>query len=307
MAISTKPKPKAPSHHKKRQAAHHRKSKQYVQSYWPYLPMLLVVALGITVNSLWANHGVLGDATDYSSTTLLSDTNTQRAQAHEADLTIDPQLTAAAQAKAEDMAARNYWAHDTPDGKAPWAFITAAGYNYELAGENLAYGFADAQAAVNGWMNSPTHRANVLNAGYQQVGFGVVTTPNYQGKGEQTIVVAEYGKPSTSVATIRFTVPPTAASVAGASASNNQQREPATQLVSRLQLLTNGQPTWTTFAVTMIASSALLVFVIRHGLYLRRLLVNGEVFVARHPKVDFVIVTIATIGFVVTRTSGLIR
>lgn len=306
MALSTKPKPKITAHHKKRQAGHHRGGKAYAKSYWPYLPMLFMVALGITVNSLWSNHGVLGASSDYSPDSLLSGTNQQRQAASETDLTIDTQLTAAAQAKANDMAARNYWAHDTPDGKAPWTFITAAGYNYDLAGENLAYGFTSAQEAIVGWMHSPGHRANILNAGYQNVGFGVVTVPNYQGKSQQTIVVAEYGKPSSSVANIRFTVPSPAA-VAGASDSSSNGREPATQLVSRVQLLNGGQPTWTTFAVSLIASSAIIVFLIRHGLYLRRIFMKGELYVVHHPILDFVIITIATVGFILTRTSGFLR
>ena len=307
MALSTKPKPKAPVHTKKRQAGHHRQTKHYAKSYWPYLPMLLVVALGVTVNSLWANHGVLGASSDYSAATLLSTTNQQRQVAKESNLTIDPQLTAAAQAKANDMAQRNYWAHNTPDGKSPWTFLTGAGYSYDLAGENLAYGFNSAQEAVAGWMNSQEHRDNILNAGYQNVGFGVAMAPSYQGKGEQTIVVAEYGKPASSVATIRFTVP-SPASVAGASEVKPAAApEPASQLVSRIQLLHGGQPTWTTFAVTLIASSAVIVFMIRHGLYLRRLLMRSELYVVHHPKLDFIIIAIATIGFVLTRTSGLIR
>lgn len=268
--------------------------------------MLLVVAVGLVVNSLLTSHSVLGASSDYSSATLLSSTNQQRATAREADLTIDPLLAAAAQAKANDMATRNYWAHNTPDGKAPWAFITAAGYNYELAGENLAYGFNGASEAVTGWMNSKEHRDNLLNAGYQNVGFGVAHAPSYQGKGDQTIIVAEYGKPSSSVATIRFTVP-SPASVAGANEVKTPSREPATQLVSRLQLLHGGQPTWTTLAVTLIASSAVIIFIVRHGLYLRRAFMRGELYVVHHPKLDFIIIVVATIGFIITRTSGLIR
>lgn len=307
MALATKPKPKPSVHHKKRQAKHHRQSKQYVKSYWPYLPMLLVVAIGAVINSFWSSYGVLGTSSDYSHSALLDSTNQQRLAANQSELTIDPLLTAAAQAKANDMAARNYWSHDTPDGKAPWAFISAAGYNYELAGENLAYGFNGAEEAVIGWMNSPGHRANILNASYQNVGFGVVTSPNYQGRGEQTIVVAEYGKPSTSVANIRFTVPGTEAPTATTPAVVAGDREPESRLVSRLQLLNQGQPTWTTFAVTLIATSAVLVFMIRHGFYLRRLLVKGEVFVAHHPVFDFFIITLATVGFVLTRTGGIIK
>jgi len=306
MAISTKPKPKPQAHHRKRTAAHHRQSKRYVKSYWPYIPMFLMIAAGIVANSFMSTYGVLGANSDFSHSTLLDETNEERIQAKQSSLTIDPKLTAAAQAKAEDMAARNYWAHDTPDGKAPWAFISAAGYSYEVAGENLAYGFNGASEAVVGWMNSPTHRANILNADYQNVGFAVVNSPDYQGKGPQTIVVAEYGKPSTSVATIRFNVDNPETTEAP-TVQTSTDREPDSRSVARLQLISNGQPTWTTFAATVIMSTAILVFMIRHGLYLRRLLIKGEVFVAHHPVLDFGIITIATVGFLLTRVSGVIR
>jgi uncharacterized protein YkwD len=306
MAISTKPKPKQLAHHRKRTAAHHKQSKRYVKSYWPYIPVFMMVAVGLLANGFMSTHGVLGANSDFSHTALLEETNQERIEASQSKLTIDPKLTAAAQAKADDMATRNYWAHDTPDGKAPWAFVSAAGYNYEVAGENLAYGFNGAQEAIVGWMNSPTHRANILNADYQNVGFGIVNSPDYQGKGPQTIVVAEYGKPSTSVATVRFNVdnppavqtPPSVLSI---------DREPASQSVSRVQLLYDGQPTWTTLAVTVLMTSAILVFVTRHALYLRRLFIKGEVFVAHHPVLDFGIVTVATVGFLLTRAGGVMR
>lgn len=305
MAISTKPKPKPQPHHKKRQALHHRRGKHYVSSYWPFLPILAIIFIGIGANNLLSHKALLGASSDYSQETLLAKTNEQREVAKEVDLTIDPRLTTAAQAKASDMAARNYWAHNTPDGKAPWAFFATAGYNYELAGENLAYGFNGADETVAAWMNSPGHRANILNAGYQQVGFGVVTTPSYQGHGEETIVVAEYGKPSTSVATIRFSVPGPS-SVAGASLTPNKT-EPADKLVSRLQLLHDGQPTWSTLVVTVLATLAAITFIIKHGLYLRRVFMKGELYVVHHPILDIAIVALATVGFVLTRTSGFLR
>src|SRR5206468_12650742 len=119
-------------------------------------------------------------------------------------LTIDPQLAAAAQAKARDMVAGNYWSHTSPAGKTPWTFISAAGYQYQQAGENLAYGFASADDTEAAWMNSAEHRANILETSYQNVGFGVAQSPNYQGQGAETIVVAEYGQPVPAAANITF-------------------------------------------------------------------------------------------------------
>src|SRR5690606_21065737 len=99
--------------------------------------------------------GVLAYATNTSPAGLLSATNSQRTSGGLGTLSADSQLTSAAQAKANDMVTRDYWSHVTPDGKQPWTFITAAGYQYASAGENLAYGFLSSGDTIAGWMNSP--------------------------------------------------------------------------------------------------------------------------------------------------------
>jgi uncharacterized protein YkwD len=186
-------------HHKKLSGKHHRHDKAYHKAYWPYLPMIAVLIAGFFINNSSAIPGhraVLGYATDMSISGLLSGTNTQRLNNGESALALNGLLDNAAQSKANDMAARDYWSHNTPDGQTPWTFITAAGYSYSLAGENLAYGFATSADTITGWMNSPGHRANILNAGYTEVGFGIVNIPNYQGTGPETLVVAMYAAPA---------------------------------------------------------------------------------------------------------------
>jgi hypothetical protein len=131
---------------------------------------------------------------------LLDGTNSQRINNGISALALNGVLDNAAQAKANDMAARDYWSHNTPDGQTPWTFMTAAGYSYQLAGENLAYGFATSSDTITGWMNSPGHRANILNGGYTEVGFGIVDIPNYQGTGPETLVVAFYAAPANAPA-----------------------------------------------------------------------------------------------------------
>lgn len=304
MALATRPKPK--SHHKKRQAQHHRQSKHYVKAYWPYLPMLLIVGVGIMVNSLWAQSGVLGAKSDFSSATLLRETNERRSTEQQAPLTLDPQLAAAAQAKADDMVKANYWSHDSPDGKTPWSFINASGYQYQTAGENLAYGFGGASDTVAGWMNSAEHRANILNVSYENVGFGVAYSANYRGQGPETIVVAEYGQPVAAAATITFNVPETAANTAPANVQGAQTELP-TQTIARIQLLTGGQAIWSLAAVSAIAGAALALFVARHGVRIHRALLRGEAYITHHPWFDVAMVLITTAGFVLTRSGGLIR
>ena len=195
MVLAAHPKHKVSIHDKKRFGQHHKPSKHYTKTYWPYLPMLLVVLCGFVLNLTWhPGQAVLGYATSISPTGLLDETNTQRTQNSETALAMNSQLMQAAQAKANDMVAKNYWSHVSPDGTQPWQWITNAGYSYMSAGENLAYGFDTSSATVSGWMNSAEHRANILNSDFQDVGFGIANSPNFNGDGEETVVVAMYGQ-----------------------------------------------------------------------------------------------------------------
>lgn len=300
MAIQTRSKPKTAAH-KKRSGQHHKLGKSYLKTYWPYLPLLAIVSLGLVINGAWSNHmrGVEGYATAVSPASLLADTNAQRASQGEGNLTISSQLNAAAQAKANDMVQRNYWSHVTPTGEQPWQFDTAQGYQYQSAGENLAYGFTSSSAIMTAWMNSPEHRANILDGKYQNVGFGIANSPNYQGSGPQTVVVAEYGQPLAPVVTTASAQIPQPAP-----ASTNL---PASQPVARIQLLSGNNASWSLFVVVLIASCAALIFVLRHGLAFRKLVVEGEQFVIHHGYLDILAVTLAVAGIILTRTAGVIH
>ncbi len=181
---------------RKRLGNHHKKKKSYIKVYAPYLPLLVSLIVSLFI-SFWQpkSTATLAYATNMSVAGLLSATNTQRASNGRASLTINSKLTSAAQAKANHMIANNYWSHTTPDGQEPWVFIQNAGYAYTKAGENLAYGFATSADAVIGWMNSPSHKANMLDSAFTEVGFGFANGSNYNNSGEQTVVVAMYGQP----------------------------------------------------------------------------------------------------------------
>ena len=131
---------------------------------------------------------VLGYATDIRVEQLLSDTNAQRTALGLNPLTLNPQLSDAAAKKASDMFAKDYWAHNSPTGTTPWNFISGAGYQYVLAGENLAKNFTTSQAVVDAWMASPTHRANIVKPSYRDIGFAVV---NGKLNGEDTTLVVQ--------------------------------------------------------------------------------------------------------------------
>lgn len=163
-----------------------------------HLDMLLFfLMIGITINTigyLWPGK-LLGFATDITIEKLLERTNQERVQNGLPPLKYNNLLSQAACNKGQDMFTYNYWAHYRPtDGTAPWYFIKQSGYNYEFAGENLAQGFLFSDAVVDGWMNSPTHRANILRADYDDVGFCVMN--GLLQSEETTLVVQMFGKPS---------------------------------------------------------------------------------------------------------------
>jgi hypothetical protein len=308
--------------------------------------MLLVAIAGIILNATWnVGNSVLGYATNMSSSGLLQATNQQRSQNGKNALALNSKLSQAAQAKANDMAGRNYWSHVTPDGKQPWAFISNAGYSYTSAGENLAYGFDTSTAAVSGWMNSSTHRANLLNSSYREVGFGIVNSSDFRGDGEQTIVVAMYGQPEVVVApqtaqrgsapsepaieplpasskpettpkseqpATKGQLKETPAAPAETAIVDNTAAEPQTltlaaKEVSRIDVLTNGNAQWAALVVSVLAAVSIFALLFSHIKLWRKYLAKGERFIVRHPFFDAAVLAVGFLGFVLTRTSGFIH
>ena len=117
---------------------------------------------------------VLGYAANISPSEVIRLTNVQREANGLSDVTENSTLDSAAIAKGNDMLAKGYWAHFAPDGTSPWSFFLTFGYRYKYAGENLARDFQDAPGAVAAWMNSPSHKENILNPNYREIGIGVV-------------------------------------------------------------------------------------------------------------------------------------
>lgn len=143
-----------------------------------YDSLMVIVCLFLFCASLFAAVGnlaprVLGISFNITSTDLLAITNQRRQENGLGPLTMNDKLAQAAEQKAMHMFANNYWAHIAPDGTTPWYFIKNAGYEYLYAGENLARGFTTSSDVVTAWMNSPTHRENMLSKNYKDVGFAI--------------------------------------------------------------------------------------------------------------------------------------
>lgn len=244
---------------------------------------------------------VLPYATQMSIDGLVQETNDRRTTQDERPLQLNAQLTKAAQVKAQDMVERNYWSHNTPEGNAPWEFVNNVGYSYKKAGENLAYGFKNEDEVIAGWMNSPGHRANMLDINYQEVGFGFAESPNYVEGGPSTIVVAMYGQPSGAT-----DAPAAANSNPNAYNTLGLAAEPADMGISRLVAIA-GAPLWASYVVAGLVGGLVVFLVIKHGRHLKRSLKNGERFVVNHPLLDVTLVAFVILGIVISQHSGIIR
>lgn len=295
---------KKPVSHHRRHHMHHRVSKEYAKVYFPYMPVIAIL-LGVIGWGLLAprqmQDQILGKAIDVSSPALLDSTNQERQQQGLATLGYNEELAEAASAKARDMIARDYWSHNTPEGDAPWNFIDQTSYAYQKAGENLAFGFRDSQSTVTAWMNSPGHRANILDPSFQEVGFGFADSDNYTSKGPTTVVVAMYGRPLKSVVLIGDTNSQAPTSLA---ASDTLDANAGTSTVGRL---TFGNST------VFIAASASFIMLLSgiwlgsHLRQLKRITQKGEELVLHHPVVDVIALSGVVIIVVLNQTIGFIK
>lgn len=296
----------------KHQHGHKKHPKHYQKVYWPYLPLILIVLAGLVVGQplvARSQRSVLAYAAKINRQSLLDATNQQRLANRRHQLSLNLDLNRAAQAKASDMAKRDYWSHNTPDGQEPWVFIQGVGYTYQKAGENLAYGFATSPETVSGWMNSPSHRANLLDNAYQDVGFGIAKSSNYQRGGPETIVVAMYAKPVTASA-------PAASTLASATPAKGepvynttvaQVSEPNVKSISKAQALTGGHVPWIGFVIGLLSGASMMYLLFKHGWAVRRMIKNGEKFVLQHPLTDLTVVAFLALCALLSQSVGLIR
>lgn len=168
-----------------------------VLSLFIYLQLTVVLVGGLYLIKLKAPQ-ILGTAT-FGAEQIIQLTNKMRAENGLGALSTNGELSQAAAAKAGNMFGENYWAHNAPSGKTPWNFISAAGYRYVYAGENLARDFGDALSVVSAWMNSPSHRSNLLDPNFREIGVAV-TYGSLTGR-EGTLVVQMFGSPVSQIPT----------------------------------------------------------------------------------------------------------
>lgn len=165
-----------------------------------YILFFLMLSLTFRAANVYSP-GVLGVDSSISQSELIRLTNIEREKNGLGPVSEDSRLNAAAMEKAKNMFEENYWAHFSPSGKDPWGFINGAGYKFSYAGENLAKSFYQSDEVVKAWMASRTHKENILNKHYTNIGIAVLEgTLNGE---KTTLVVQEFGTPvDTAIAQI---------------------------------------------------------------------------------------------------------
>ena len=155
-----------------------------------YILFFILLQVGFSLVS-YSKPGLLGVSSNIDQKVIIELTNKEREKQGLAPLKENEALDKAAGLKAQNMIAENYWAHFAPSGKTPWDFILGSGYKFTFAGENLAKNFYSSNEVVLAWMASPTHRDNLLNNKYQDIGVAVVDgILNGQ---KTTLIVQEFG------------------------------------------------------------------------------------------------------------------
>jgi len=190
---------------------------------------MIVFAVGVQFLSHFGQQygAVLGFASTITPAQVIEKTNEQRAQVGLPPLVINQQLTQAALAKGQHMMTNQYWAHVAPDGTEPWYFIQQSGYKYRVAGENLARDFAETDTMVSAWMASPTHKANILNSKYTELGIAVISGSLEEY--ETTLVVQMFGQPAVTQPSITSNAADTTKQVRAAYAANPKSAAAATE------------------------------------------------------------------------------
>lgn len=135
-----------------------------------FLGLLLIFGASRALTGMYEN--LLGFA---SPSIVVSETNNERSQSGKTALKRSEILDRAATLKARDMLENQYFSHKSPTGVTPWYWFDRVGYRYIKAGENLAIHFEDSKELVQAWMNSTSHRANILSNNYTETGIGTAT------------------------------------------------------------------------------------------------------------------------------------
>ncbi len=168
--------------------------------------ILLVLVKVVLPHSALQLASIIDTIPVFDSREIINLTNEVRTAQSLAPLIANSKLDLAASEKLTDMAEKEYFAHTSPDGTTPWFWMKKNQYQYSVAGENLAIGFFTADETVKAWLNSPSHKANILNSKYREIGVAAKAVQIGDRKG--ILVVQMFGLPASLVISTAVSVTP---------------------------------------------------------------------------------------------------
>ncbi len=133
---------------------------------------------------------------------LLNKINSERVTIGAQKLKINTKLQLSSKSKIDDMCQNKYWAHNSPNNLTPWDHIKAQGYDYEIAGENLAADFKTTEGVFLAWMKSEAHKSTMLNTRFSEI--GLESTDCNISPSISSLVVVHFGRPISDEITISF-------------------------------------------------------------------------------------------------------
>ena len=174
---------------------------EYKPHFFREVSVAILMGISLTLFSVSAGSAYVAKATEFGKRVIVSVlidlTNQNRVEAGLSALRHNKLLDTSSLLKATDMVTNNYFAHESPTGVTPWHWFDKAGYSFVYAGENLAVNYFDSESVDKAWLNSPTHKANIMNSRYKEIG---ISAQDGVYKGENTIFVVQmFGTPLSGV------------------------------------------------------------------------------------------------------------
>jgi uncharacterized protein YkwD len=281
--------------YKKQHGLHHKINKKYGQVYWPYLPVLLLTVLGVSLGIFLTSQTPKPSTISYSS--LVSSINNYRSLNGLSRLTLDQNLSTAAQIQANQIAISDSWSPLSKSQTPAFSFISHDGSNLSLPTENLAYGFSSSSSVLSAWASSNYQKTNMLSSNSNSVGYGIVDATDFMGLKNQKIIVAIFADNKTlSPATVSTITP----------RSINLSDSPQSIAVIRLNSIVKYNDTYELYILAGVLVVLGIVIFSKHTYLIHKWATEGEDLISKHPLLDIALVGIFVILSGAIQTRGYI-
>ena len=279
--------------YKKQHGLHHKIDKKYGRVYWPYLPVLLLTAVGLSMGFFIAAQNPKSTTVSFS--TMLNSVNDYRSKNGLNKLNYDKDLSTAAQIQANQIAISSSWSPLSKTQNPAFELVAKSSNFLVSPAENLAYGFSSSNSVISAWSNNSYQANNILNPKSNSVGYGIVTLPNFMDMKNQRIVVAIFAD--------NKTLP----SVALASSKSiDLNSSPHSVAIVRLNSIIKYDSVYELYILgALMAGVAVLIFS-KHTLLIHKWVTQGEELASKHPLLDLALVASFIILASAIQTSGFI-